>query len=517
MVPDSRRRLMRLDDRQRAGLFLFVGIAQFAVIGLTVSEAVYSEASPTGYSISQNYISDLGVGPAALIFNPSIILVGVLVLATSWFLWRAVGDRILSIVVALAGAGAIAVGVFTEAFGVVHELVSLWTFIFIGLSAILAARIVRPPFRYISVILGVLSLVALGLYIAKAYLGLGNRLRRVPVRLVVSGVGLPRGTLRPRMQNLLDLPSIEAARKRIEGLVVRTPLVRLNVDDAPAEIYLKLENLQPTGSFKVRGAGNSIALLTPEQRSHGVFTCSAGNMAQALAWHARRLGIPCTAIVPDTAPATKLAAIRRFGATIVQLSWDEVWEIGIGRTYAPLKGWTFVHPFADATMMAGNGTIGLEILEDLPDPDAVIIPFGGGGLSAGIATAIKAKRPRTRIYACEPETAAPLAASFAKSAPTEVHRIPTFVDGIGTSTVLPEMWNIVRPLLEGSLVVTLKEIASAIRLLVERNRVVAEGAGGSSVAAALAGKAGKGRLVCVVSGGNIDTQVLGKILRGEVP
>ena len=173
MVPDSRRRLMRLDDRQWAGLFLFVGIAQFAVIGLTVSEAVYSEASPTGYSISQNYISDLGVGPAALVFNPSIILVGVLVLATAWFLWRAVGDRILSIVVALAGAGAIAVGVFTEAFGVVHELVSLWTFIFIGLSAILAARIVRPPIRYISVILGVLSLVALGLYIAKAYLGLG--------------------------------------------------------------------------------------------------------------------------------------------------------------------------------------------------------------------------------------------------------------------------------------------------------------------------------------------------------
>src|SRR5438132_1421876 len=415
MVPDSRRRPMRLDDRQWAGLFLFVGIAQFAVIGLTVSEAVYSEASPTGYSISQNYISDLGVGPAALIFNPSIILVGVLVLATAWFLWRAVGDRILSIVVALAGAGAIAVGVFTEAFG------------------------------------------------------------------------------------------------------VRTPLVRLNVDDAPAEIYLKLENLQPTGSFKVRGAGNSIALLTPEQRSHGVFTCSAGNMAQALAWHARRLGIPCTAIVPDTAPATKLAAIRRFGATIVQLSWDEVWEIGISRTYAPLKGWTFVHPFADATMMAGNGTIGLEILEDMPDPDAVIIPFGGGGLSAGIATAIKAKRPRTRIYACEPETAAPLAASFAKSAPTEVHRIPTFVDGIGTSTVLPEMWNIVRPLLEGSLVVTLKEIASAIRLLVERNRVVAEGAGGSAVAAALTGKAGKGRIVCVVSGGNIDTEALGKILRGEVP
>jgi len=315
----------------------------------------------------------------------------------------------------------------------------------------------------------------------------------------------------------LDLAAIESARKRIEGLVVRTPLVRLNVDDAAPEIFLKLENLQPTGSFKVRGAGNAVALLTPEERTHGVFTCSAGNMAQALAWHARRLGIPCTAIVPDTAPATKLAAIRRFGATIVQLSWDEVWEIGITRRYAPLKGWTFVHPFADPAMMAGNGTIGLEILEDLPNVDTVVIPFGGGGLSAGIATAIKAKRPGTRIYACEPETAAPLAASFAKAAPSEVHRIPSFVDGIGASSVLPEMWNLVRPLLEGSLVVSLKETASAIRLLVERNRVVAEGAGGSSVAAALAGKAGKGHIVCVVSGGNIDTEVLGKILRGEVP
>src|SRR5439155_1008293 len=335
---------MRFDDRQWAGLLLFVGIAQFAIIGLTVAESVYP-----GYSVSQNYISDLGVGPAALIFDPSIILVGLVVLATAWFLLRAFKDRLVSIVVALGGAGAIAVGVFTEDFGVIHSLVSLWTFIFIALSAILAMRIVRPPFQYISVLLGL-----------------------------------------------------------------------LNADDAPAEIFLKLENLQPTGSFKVRGAGNSIALLTPEQRSHGVFTCSAGNMAQALAWHARRLGIPCTAIVPDTAPATKLAAIRRFGATIVQLSWDEVWEIGITRRYAPLEGWTFVHPFADPGMMAGNGTIGLEILEDLPDPDAVVIPFGGGGLSAGIATAIKAKRPRTRIYACEPETAAPLAASFAKAAPAEV-------------------------------------------------------------------------------------------------
>jgi threonine dehydratase len=315
----------------------------------------------------------------------------------------------------------------------------------------------------------------------------------------------------------LDIEEIEAARGRIRDLVVRTPLVRLNIDDAPAEIYLKLENLQPTGSFKVRGAGNAVALLSAEERARGVFTTSAGNMAQALAWHARRLGIPCTVIVPDTAPGTKLAAIRRFGAKIIQLSWDEVWAIGVARRYPPLAGWTFVHPFADPAMMAGNGTIGLEILEDLLNADAVLIPFGGGGLAAGIATAIKAKRPRTRVYGCEPETAAPLAASFAKGTPAEVRRIPSFVDGIGTSSVLPEMWNLVRPLLEGSLVVSLKEIASAIRLLVERNRIVAEGAGGASVAAATAGKAGKGPVVCVVSGGNIDTAVLGKILRGEMP
>src|SRR3989442_1264731 len=240
-------------------------------------------------------------------------------------------------------------------------------------------------------------------------------------------------------------------------------------------------------------------------------------MAQALGWHARRLGIPCTAIVPDTAPATKLGAIRRFGATLVQLSWDEFWEIGISRRYAPLKGWTFVHPFADPAMMAGNGTIGLEILEDLPDVDAVVIPFGGGGLTAGIATAIKAKRPRTKIYACEPETAAPLAASFAKAGPSEVHRIPSFVDVIGASSVLPEMWNLVRPLLEGSLVVSLKETADAIRLLAERNRLVAEGAGGSSVAAALSGKAGKGRIARVVSVRKIGPEVVRKILASEVP
>ena len=315
----------------------------------------------------------------------------------------------------------------------------------------------------------------------------------------------------------ISLGEIEAARERIAGLTLRSPLVRLNVEDAPADIYLKLEDLQPTGSFKVRGAGNAVALIPRDERKRGVYTCSAGNMAQALAWHARRNGIPCTVIVPDTAPETKVSAIKRFGAKTIKLTWDEVWHVVTIHRYAPLEDSTFIHPFSDAKMIAGNGTIGLEILEDLPEVDSVIVPFGGGGLAAGIATAIKARKPNSRIYACEPETAAPLAASFDAGSAQKVQRIPSFVDGIGANSVLPEMWNLVKPMIHSSLVVSLREIADAIVLLVERNRVIAEGAGAASVAAAVSGKAGKGPVVCIVSGGNIDLSKLGKILRGEIP
>ncbi|HYS99795.1 MAG TPA: threonine/serine dehydratase [Thermoplasmata archaeon] len=315
----------------------------------------------------------------------------------------------------------------------------------------------------------------------------------------------------------MSLQDIEAARGRLKDLVLRSPLIRLNADSPGSEIYLKLENLQPTGSFKVRGAGNAISLLSPAERKRGVYTCSAGNMAQALAWHAQRLGIPCTVIMPDTAPETKIAGVKRFGAAIVQLPWDEVWNIGITRTYEPLKDRVFVHPFSEFGMIAGNGTIGLEIVEDLPSVEAVIVPYGGGGLISGIATVIKAKKPNAKVYACEPETAAPLAATFAAGSPQEFRRIPTFVDGSGSSSVLPEMWEIVRKIVSGSIVVSLREIASAIRLLAERHRVIAEGAGGSSLAAGLTGKAGKGPAVCVVSGGNIDIAKLEKILNGQVP
>ena len=314
----------------------------------------------------------------------------------------------------------------------------------------------------------------------------------------------------------IPLKLIEEARERIKGAVLRTPLVRLNVDEAPAEIFLKLENLQPTGSFKVRGASNAIALAGPEAKKRGVYTCSAGNMAQALAWQARQNRIPCTVIVPDNAPETKLEAIRRFGAKIIQASFDDVWKVVVTHNYPPLEGSVFIHPFADIRMMAGNGTAGLEVLEDLPDVESVVIPFGGGGLSVGIASAIRAKKPSTRVYAVEPETAAPLSASITAGSAQDIERVPSFVDGIGGKGVLPEMWERARTLLV-PLVVSLSEIAAAIKLLIERNRIVAEGAGAASVAAAMTCKAGLGKIVCIVSGGNIDSSKLGKILAGSVP
>ncbi|MBI3761595.1 MAG: threonine/serine dehydratase [Chloroflexi bacterium] len=313
-----------------------------------------------------------------------------------------------------------------------------------------------------------------------------------------------------------QLFAIVDARRRIADSAIRTPLVRLNVEDAPAEIYLKLENLQPIGSFKLRGAGNAIGLASEEQLAKGVFTASAGNMAQGVAWNARRRGVPCTVIVPDHAPETKLAAITRLGGKVIKVPFDEWWQIIITGEHEALEG-LFIHPVSDPAVIAGNGTIGLEILEDLPDVDSVIVPYGGGGLSSGIATALRALKPAVKVFACEVETGAPLAPSLAAGAPQEVAYTASFVDGIGGKSVLPSMWPMVSRLLDGSLVMTLAEIAAALRLLIERNRVVAEGAGASSVAAALSGKAGGGKIVCVVSGGNIDSAKVAKILKGELP
>jgi len=314
---------------------------------------------------------------------------------------------------------------------------------------------------------------------------------------------------------MIPLADIRAARERIAGAAIRTPLVRLNAD-APAEIHLKLECLQPIGSFKIRGASNRMALASKAELARGVWTASAGNMAQGVAWNAKRLGIPCTVVVPEGAPATKIAAVERLGGKVVPISHDEWFDTFRTHKREGIEG-TFVHAFSDDAVMAGNGTIGLEILEDLPDVDAVVVPFGGGGLSCGIASALRALRPKTKIFAAEAATAAPLVASLAKGEATEIAHTRTFVDGIGGPRVFPEMFALAKELLDGSLVSTLEEIAAAIRLLVERNHVVAEGAGAAGVAAALAGKAGKGRVVCIVSGGNIDSATLATILQGGTP
>jgi threonine dehydratase len=315
----------------------------------------------------------------------------------------------------------------------------------------------------------------------------------------------------------VSLEAVLRARTRLGSSVLRSPLVPLHDDGESARIFLKLENLQPTGSFKVRGAGNSVLAALEKGPVNGVYTTSAGNMAQALAWHSQRLGIPCTTIVPDTAPEAKLAGIRRFGARIVQLPWDEVWEITLRAEYKPFRGLLYVPPFNHADMIAGNGTIGAEIFEDLPDVETVYVPIGGGGLITGIASALRALRPSARVIACEPETATAFTASLRAGGPGQVKRTPSFVDGSGASSVFPEMWARLRGLVTESRVVSLRATADAVRLLFERHRVVAEGAAGTALAAALQGRPGLGASVAVISGGNLDASKLMTILSGAVP
>jgi threonine dehydratase len=311
---------------------------------------------------------------------------------------------------------------------------------------------------------------------------------------------------------VIELAAIEAARDRIAGVALRTPLLRLQAD-APAEIYLKLENLQPINSFKIRGATNAVMLAPPSERAKGLVTASAGNMAQGVAWAARELGVPASIVVPESAPQAKLAAIERLGGRVVKLPYDDWWNVIITSEPPGLDG-MFVHPVQDPAVMAGNGTIGLEILEDLPDPDAVVIPYGGGGLTAGIASAIKALSPRTAIVTAEPETAAGLAAAVAAGEPADAPFSPSFVDGAGSRRVLDSMWPLVRPLVDRALAIPVAEVAAAVRVLAERARVIAEGAGALAPAAALSGRAGAGKVVCVVSGGNIDLSKLIEILQG---
>ncbi len=312
---------------------------------------------------------------------------------------------------------------------------------------------------------------------------------------------------------MIELAEIEAARARIAGWVVRTPLVRLHVEDAPAEIYLKLENLQPINSFKIRGAANAVMLASASARARGLVTASAGNMAQGIAWMARELGVPATIVVPDHAPEAKIAAIERLGGRVLKVPYDAWWNVIVTSHLDGLDG-LFVHPVQDPAVMAGNGTIGLEILQDLPEPDAIVIPYGGGGLTTGIASAVKALRSGTKIITAEPETAAAMAAALAAGQPADVDYRASFVDGSGSRRVLDGMWPLVAPLVDDALAVPVAEVAAAGRTLAERVRVLAEGAGALAPAAALSGRAGTGKVVCVVSGGNINLGKLVEILGG---
>ena len=312
---------------------------------------------------------------------------------------------------------------------------------------------------------------------------------------------------------MIELAAIEAARERIADAAIRTPLVRLRVEDAAAEIYLKLENLQPINSFKIRGATNAIMLAPASERAKGLVTASAGNMAQGVAWAARELGVPATIAVPEHAPEAKLAAIERLGGRVLKLPYDDWWNVIVTSRIDGVDG-LFVHPVQDAGVMAGNGTIGLEILQDLPDPDAVVIPYGGGGLTAGIASAIRALRPATKIFTAEPETGAALVAALDAGHPADVDYRASFVDGAGSRRVLDSMWPLVAPLVDRALAIPIGEVAAAVRTLAERVRVIAEGAGALAPAAALTGRAGTGKVVCVVSGGNINLSKLAEILNG---
>jgi threonine dehydratase len=302
----------------------------------------------------------------------------------------------------------------------------------------------------------------------------------------------------------IALNEVREARARIAGTIVRTPLIRLDAGPGAPDIRLKLENLQPISAYKLRGAANAVALLTDAERRRGVWTISAGNAGQGVAYAARAAGVPCTVVAIETAPQAKLDRMRALGAKLVLVSYARAWQALDDRSYPGVEG-TFVHPFDDQNFITGHATMGLEILEDAPDTAAIVAAIGGGGLITGVASAVKALKPDVRVWGAEPETAAPAARSFASGTAEEFPEWQaTFVDGAGGKSVFPRMWQRMRPVVDGSIVVTLDEVKRAMRLMAEKVRVIAEGAGALALAAALTGKAGQGPIVAIVSGGNID-------------
>jgi threonine dehydratase len=302
----------------------------------------------------------------------------------------------------------------------------------------------------------------------------------------------------------IAIEDIEQAGTRIAGTVLRTPLVKLELGSCGLDIRLKLENLQPTNAYKIRGAANAVAALSDEARAKGVWTISAGNAGQGIAYATRQFGIPCTVVAIETAPRTKLDRMRALGATIVPVSYDRAWLAAETHEFPGLVG-TFVHPFDNHDFIAGHATMGLEILEDLPEVRTVICAIGGGGLITGVGSAIKARKPDTRVLGAEPETAAPYALSLHEGGPRKFSDWQaSFVDGAGGKSVTERMWQRMRPVTDGAITVTLDQTRDAMRVIAEKSRAIAEGAGALALAAALTGQAGEGPIVCVVSGGNID-------------
>src|SRR6478752_4322145 len=302
----------------------------------------------------------------------------------------------------------------------------------------------------------------------------------------------------------IELSEIQEARKRIAGTIVRTPLLKLELGPDFPDIRLKLENLQPINAYKLRGAANAVAMLSDAERKLGVWTISAGNAGQGVAYAARKAGVPSTVVAIETAPTAKLDRMRALGAKLILVPYEVAWQALEDRAYPGAEG-TFVHPFDDDDFIAGHATMGLEILEDAPDTAAVIAGIGGGGLITGLGSAVKALKPEIKVWGAEPETAAPAAASFAKGSPQKFENwTASFVDGAGGQSIFPRMWERMKPVVDGSIVVSLEDTKRAMRLLAEKTRVIAEGAGALSLAAAMTGKAGRGPIVAVVSGGNLD-------------
>ena len=308
------------------------------------------------------------------------------------------------------------------------------------------------------------------------------------------------------------LGDIEEARVRIAGTILRTPLVKLELGAPAPEIYLKLENLQPTNAYKIRGATNAVAALSEAKRAHGVWTISAGNAGQGVAFAARKFGIPCSIVAIETAPQTKLDRMRALGARIVPVSYTDAWRAAESHAFEGMDG-TFIHPFDNHQFIAGHGTMGLEIVEDLPEVRTVIAAIGGGGLITGLGSAIKALRPDVAILGSEPETAAPYAFSLQEGGPSKFPDWQaSFVDGAGGQSVTARMWERMRPVVDGAITVTLDQTRDAMRLIADKTRTIAEGAGALSLAAALSGETLEGPIVCIVSGGNIDLQKFAELV-----